>query len=263
MRESPSVRLVRCALAALALIAAGCGSGGEGARELTVCSGAGLIKPVEELRAAFERERGARVAVNYAGAGELMAQIAVDRRCDVFLPGADKYVEDADSKGWIAEGTIRDLVLHVPAIAVPRDNPARIRGPADLARPGVRIAVGDAAACAIGRVARAIFERGGVSDEALANVVVTAPTVNQLLIYVALREVDAAIVWQDMAAWSERQDKLSIVEIPREQNVIKTISTAVAAHSRRRELAREFNAFLASPTGRGVWERWGFEPCSD
>jgi molybdate transport system substrate-binding protein len=253
---------VRHTLVLFALCAACCG-GEDSARELTVCSGAGLIKPVEELRAAFERERGVRVVANYAGAGELMAQLAVEQRCDVFLPGASKYVEDADSRGWIGEGTIRDLVLHVPAIAVPRDNPARIRGLADLARPGVRVAVGDPTACAIGRVARAIFERNGIGDEVGDNLAVMAPTVNQLLIYVALREVDAAIVWLDMAAWSERQDKLSIVEIPREQNAIKTIATAVAAHSDRRELAREFNDFIASPAGRRAWERWGFTACSD
>lgn len=70
-----------------------------------------------------------------------------------------------------------------------------------------------------------------------------------------MAEIDAAIIWQDMAAWSERQEKLTIIEIPHEQNVIKTISSAVAAHSDHSDLAREFNAFMLSEQGRSVWEK--------
>jgi molybdate transport system substrate-binding protein len=255
--------VVYCALPALALCIA-CERGqADHSRELSVCCGAGLIKPVEDLRTAFERSRGVRVVVNYAGAGELMAQMEVKQRCDVFVPGARKYVEDARARGWVDEETIRDLVLHVPAIAVPRGNPAQIEGLADLGRPGVEVAVGDPAACAVGQVALKIFERNGIADKVRANVQVMAPTVNQLLLYVALAEVDAAIIWQDMAAWPERQGKLSIIEIPPEQNVVKMISTAVATNSDRGELARAFNDFMRSAKGHRVWKKWGFVPCND
>jgi len=92
---------------------------------------------------------------------------------------------------------------------------------------------------------------------------VMAPTVNQLLLYAAMTEVDAAIVWQDMTAWPAQEGKLKLIEIPPEQNVIKMISTAVATNSDRFELALAFNDFMRSATGHRVWEKWGFVPCYD
>jgi len=249
-------------LLTLVVLAASCGRAAD-KPALTICSGAGLIKPIEELRAAFERQRGVSVVASYAGVGELMARMGLEQRCDVFVPGAREYVEEAESRGWIRSGTTRDLVLHVPAIAVPRDNPARIEELDDLAGPGVEVAIGDPSACAIGRAATAIFERNGMGHAMQGNTKVMTPTVNQLLIYVALGEVDAAIVWQDVVAWAAQQERITLIEIPREQNEITTISTGVAAHSENAELARELNDFMGSPEGRRIWERWGFTAHTD
>jgi len=40
------------------------------------------------------------------------------------------------------------------------------------------------------------------------NTIVRTTTVNQLLIYVVSDEVDAAIIWEDMASWGEASGKL-------------------------------------------------------
>ena len=125
----------------------------------------------------------------------------------------------------------------------------------------MRVALGDPDACAIGRVARAILRERRIDEAVASNVKVRAPTVNQLLLYVTLSQVDAAIIWEDMASWAESEEKLTTVRIPEKDNRIKTISAAVAARSVQRETAKRFIEFIVSPHGRGIWSKWGFKPC--
>jgi molybdate transport system substrate-binding protein len=180
----------------------------------------------------------------------------------VLIPGAEKYTEDALKNGWIIGNTIRKLVLHVPVIAVPNGNPANVQGLMDLKKPGVRVAIGDPKAPAIGRVAKKILLKAGIWKQVEPNIKVYAPTVNQLLIYVALKQVDAAIIWGDLVTWAEGKGKLDVVPIEKEHNMIKTIPTAVCTKAGNRDLAFKFNDYIASKEGLKIWQKWGFEPCA-
>jgi molybdate transport system substrate-binding protein len=180
----------------------------------------------------------------------------------VFIPGAAKYTEDALKNGWIVKESIHNLVLHEPMIAVPQGNPAGITGLEDLARPGVKVALGDPKGPAIGRVSKKLLAKNKLSARVDANVTVFAPTVNQLLIYVALEQVDAAIIWGDLVTWAEGQGKVETVRIRPEKNIIMTIPTALTVQGRDNPLARAFNELMGSPEGMAVWKKWGFEPCA-
>jgi len=231
------------------------------AADLTVFSGAGLIKPMEELRANFQEAHQVVIDIHYGSSGEIFGMLAAGRPCDVLIPGAAKYTQDALKNGWVAEDTIRNLVLHTPVIAVSSGNPAGIRGLDDLARQGVRVAIGDPQAPAIGRVAKKILVAAGLWEKVQPNIEVYAPTVNQLLIYVALGQVDAAIIWEDLTAWAEGKGKIAVVPIDPTRNRVKTIPTAVCTQAADAQLARAFNQYVASPEGLAVWQKWGFTPC--
>jgi molybdate transport system substrate-binding protein len=229
-------------------------------RQLTVCSGAGLIKPMNELIANFENETGADVEVRYGGSAELFG-ILTSKECDIFIPGDYYYTRQAMDKNYVFNESVTNLTLHVPAIAVPDKNPKNISGLEDLANPGVKLALGDPNGPAIGKVSEAICEKAGILPEVENNTIVRTTTVNQLLIYVVSDEVDAAIIWEDMASWGEASGKLEIIPIPEEQNKIKTIPTAVSVYTKDPELAEAFNNYIAGDEAKENWEKWGFEPC--
>ena len=259
-------RTVLAGLVLLAVMAATVGLLGAGrapAEHLDVLCGAGLIKPMDELCLAFEEEQGIAVRVSYGGSGMLLGAFAAGQPCDLFMPGASRHVEDAAGRGWVVAETRRDVVYHVPVIAVPFDNPAGITGLADLARPGVRVALGDPKACAIGGVAERIFEQNDLTEGVHANVRVRTATVNELLVYLTVGQADAAILWQDLLNWPESAGKLKSIEIPPEQNVIRTIAAARATDSARPELADAFLQFITSDRGVLTWKNWGFKPCAE
>ena len=230
------------------------------AADLIIYSGAGLIKPMEELKGNFETLNKIGVDVHYGSSGEIFSQVAAGQPCDVLIPGAEKYTQDALKNGWVIEDSIKKLVLHVPVIAVPQGNPANITGLEDLAKEGVRVSIGDPKAPAIGRVAKKMLTKNGLWDTVTPNITVYAPTVNQLLIYVALKQVDAAIIWEDLVTWAEGKGKLEVVRIPKEQNIIMTIPTAVCTMAPNKDLALKFNEYVSSDEGMKIWKKWGFEP---
>ncbi|MBG0790480.1 MAG: molybdate ABC transporter substrate-binding protein [Desulfovibrionaceae bacterium] len=231
------------------------------AENLSLFAGAGLMKPLEEIRHNFEKKHGVSIDVHYGSSGEIFGMLGVGQTCDVFIPGAEKYTKDAIKNGWIEAATMKDIVKHVPVIVVPGGNSAQIKGLDDLARPGVRVALGDPKAAAIGKVAKKLLEKAGLMDKVKPNVVVFAPTANQLLIYAALGQADATINWLDVSTWAEGKGKVGIVRIDDKRNMIKTIPTAVHASAKDKPLALALNDYIASPEAIVIWEKWGFEPC--
>lgn len=233
------------------------------AADLMVFSGAGLMKPMEEMRKNFERQHGVTVGVHYGSSGEIFGMVAAGQPCDVLIPGAARYTMDALRNGWVEKETIRKLVLHVPTIAVPKGNPAKIRSLEDLTRKGVRVAIGDPKAPAIGRVSKKLLTQTQLWEKVQPNINVYAPTVNQLLIYVALDQVDAAIIWKDLTRWAEAKGKIEVIDIAPDKNIIKTIPTAVCSRTQNRELALQFNTYISTAEGLSIWRKWGFEVCAE
>ncbi|NPA69223.1 MAG: molybdate ABC transporter substrate-binding protein [Crenarchaeota archaeon] len=234
---------------------------------LVVLCGAGLMKPMNELVKMFENKYHVKIEVDYGGSGELFAKLEMGIG-DVFVPGSYYYIKIAQKKGLVIPNTIVNITLHIPVIAVPAGNPAHIRSLKDLLRPGVRIAIGNPNACAIGRVTIKIFKKNGLYSLFLEKLkhgeIVEAPTVNQLLLYVVTGQVDAAIIWEDLATWPQSRGKIEIIHIPAKENIIKTIAAAVTIYAEKNgnlKIAEEFVRFISSSEGLKIWEKWGFRPC--
>jgi len=225
---------------------------------LTIYAGAGLMKPMDELKVGFEQQYQIPVRLIYGGSGELFGMIAMRKAGDVFIPGAAKYVSDAVKQGLVQAEGQRSVCYHVPVILVPAGNPANVQSLQDLARPGVRVALADAKAAAIGKVSNALLKKNGLQEQVAKNVAVRPGTTNQLLIYAATGQVDACIAWEDQATWGQAKGKVDIVHIPSSQNALKTIPAAVVSYSKQAESAQDFIDYIASPEGKALWQKWGF-----
>ncbi len=225
---------------------------------LLVYCGAGLMKPMDELKAQYEETFKTPVQMIYAGSGELFGMIATRKNGDVYIPGAAKYTQDALKKGLVAAEGEAIICYHVPIILTPKGNPGNIQGLEDLSREGLRIALADPKAAAIGKVSSEILEKNGLMEKVAPNVVTRPSTVNQLLIYTATEQVDAVIAWEDQATWAQGKGKVVIVPIETSKNIIKTIPASVISYSQRSGEARQFIAFITSPEAKECWKKWGF-----
>jgi molybdate transport system substrate-binding protein len=222
---------------------------------LYLYAGAGLRPALDDLIAAFRRKTGTTVQCDYGGGGMIISRLRLSRQGDLFMPGDVWYVDLAADEGLVASKTT--VCWLVPVVLVPKGNPRGIRGLADLAAPGVRLGLGDPKACQVGRASQQIFEKNHIKAAAVeANLVYSSPTVNELGVQVKLGHLDAAIVWDAVAA--QYADSAEAIAIPPEENVVSQVAVAVLKSSKEPAAAKAFVEFLLSPEGQALFRKNGY-----
>ncbi len=222
-------------------------------QSLLVYCGAGMRKPMDEIGLLFEEKYGISVNYNYAGSNTLLSQMELTQKGDIYMPGATYYFDVAKEKGFTDYEQL--IAYHMPVIAVPKGNPANITSLDDLAKPGVKVILGDPKAAAIGNLGNKILEKNGIYEDVEKNIIARGATVNELVIYVSMNQADASIIWEDLVVNSE---KIETVAIPSEQNIIKIIPIGTLTFSEKKDAAKTFVDFVASSEGKTIFEKHGF-----
>lgn len=223
-------------------------------QSLMVHSGAGLSKAMDEMGQTFEEKYGAKVNFNYAGCAQLLGQMEINKKGDVFVGGSLNDMKIAQEKGFTDKYV--EVVYHVPAIAVPKGNPASITGLADLAKPGVKLVLGDEKSNAIGKKGAKIFAKNNLQEGIAKNVVARDATVNEIVTHIAMKQGDAGLIWEDNGF--EAKD-IEVISIPKDQNIIETVPVCVLSFTEKQELAQAFADFVSSEEGKAIFINHGFK----
>lgn len=219
---------------------------------LLLFCGAGIQSPVSEIVEEFNNSHKCSIEVDYAGSEVLLSRIKLKEKGDLYMPGDQSYVDIAAEAGMIESSIV--ACYFVPAILVAKGNPKNIISLHDLTRSGIRLGLGDANACAIGRQSRKIFARNNIPwVDVERNLAFQSMTVNELGIQIQTGSLDAVIVWDAVA--NQYLDQGELVDIPLEQNVISTVPVGVLKFSRHKALARQFAEFAASDPGRSIFRK--------
>jgi len=239
------------------------GSTGGQNQTITVLAGAGFVKVTNDLKTEFEKAHpGVTVNVKNGGSAELFGILETQKSADIFLPADYTYMQNAMNKGDVQNGTVKNITHNIPVIAVQKGNPKNITSLNGLANSGVKVAIGDPKAAAIGKTTEDILNKTGLNKTVQSNVVVKTTTVDQLLTYLVTGQTDAVIIWQDMATWPEGQGKIEVIQIPANETKVSTVPIAETAYTQNKNLAKEFEDFATGPQGTAIWEKWGFKPVS-
>lgn len=236
------------ALAALSL--AGCGSSGA---QLTVSAAASLDRALTQYGRQF---RGASVRLSVGGSDQLAAQIEQGAEPDVYLAANVALPAALNARRLVERPVV--FAANRLVIAVPRAA-ARVRSLADLARPGVAIAIGSASV-PVGEYARAALARLPSAEHAriVANVRSAEPDVAGVVAKVAEGAVDAGFVYAtDVAA---DRDRVRAIALPASIAPRVAYAAAVVSASGHQAQARAFVDGLLSGAGAAALRRAGFEP---
>ena len=246
-----SISAVVMAVLLITIGVLGCAS--EKAASLMVYSGAGMRKPMDEIGQVFQEKYGTQVTYNYAGSNALLSQMELTKEGDAYMPGETMYIDIAKEKGLTDYQQL--VCYHIPIITVPKGNPANITCLEDLAKPGVKLVWGDPQVAAIGKTGKGILEKNGLYEAAWANVIATMPTMNEVMLQIALGQADASINWYDTV---KSVEDIEVVKIPKEQNAIEIIPIGVTTFTKYPETAKKFVDFCASDEGLAIFEKHGF-----
>jgi molybdate transport system substrate-binding protein len=253
MRRPPAV--LAAALAAAAVLA-GCGGDGGAAPpdglsgRVTVFAAASLVESFNEIGQRFEEANpGTEVEFSFGASSGLATQITEGAPADVFA-SASPATMDRVSATEAAQAP-RIFAENQMQIAVPPDNPAGIATLADLARPGVKVAL-----CApevpCGTVAREVFRKAGVT----VTPVTDEQDVKATLTKVQLGEVDAGLVYAtDVKAAGV---KVKGIAIPDDVNAVTPYPITTIRGSGNPDLAKAFVDHVLSADGAAVLADAGF-----
>jgi molybdate transport system substrate-binding protein len=223
--------------------------------ELHLYAGAGLRVPAEIIIKNFEEATGHTVTVEWAGMGQLLTRFKTTNTGDVFLSGAESYVDEIKKDGNVLLD--KRLVYHTAVMAVRRDKAAGINSFEDLAKSDLRLAVGDPEAIALGKSGEVMLERSGFGDELRKKIVVRATTGPQLSMYIFNGDVDAAIMGRSDAV--KNPDKVVLLPIP--PGTPQEISAIAAlATSEHPEAAKQLVEWFAKPESIAVFVNEGYLP---
>ena len=222
---------------------------------LLVNSGAGFSKVMDAVGEAFTEKYGAQVNFNYANMAQLLSQLEISKQGDALVCATINDMEIAMEKGFTDEYV--EVAYHTPAIAVPKGNPAGITGLEDLAKPDVKLILGDKEATAIGKKGTKIFEKNNLNLTDIENNVVSrTTTVNEVVTNIGLKQADAGLVFEDNVTGIEN---IEMIPIPKEQNAIDRVPVCVLNFTQNAELAQAFVDFIVSEEGKAIFTEHGFE----
>ena len=252
--------LLAAAMTAGSLLLAGCGtastattsqSGSTGLTgTLEVFAAASLKESFTRLGNEFHAAHpGVSVVFNFGPSNGLALQITQGAPADVFAAASPDTMQTVVSAGDATDP--RTFATNVLEVATPPDNPAGVTSLADLARPGVKVAVCQAQV-PCGAAATALFAKNRLTVHPVTYEV----DVKAVLTKVQLGEVDAGLVYTTDVHAAGTQ--VRGVPIPAADNVSTTYPIAALTTSPDRAAADAFVAFVLSPAGTSALAAAGF-----
>jgi len=226
---------------------------------VVVFAGAASAPVLEDARRIFEARYGVRVELRLGGSGSVLSAMRISKMGDLFIPGSPEYLVQAASFGVvnITTGHVRVFAYLVPAIIVQKGNPKKIISIEDLARPGIRVGIGDPKSVCVGLYAKDLLERAGLWENVSRNIVVYAQSCDATAGLIPAGAVDAIIGWHVFRDWTP--DKSDIIWIsPSKIPKIAYIAGAVSTFAKHRPSAEWFLDFLASRDGQAIWAKYGY-----
>ncbi len=231
-----------------------------GQERLLVFAGSASKPATEEAAKAFEKKSGIKVDLLFGGSGYVLSQMKLSHQGDLYFPGSSDYMQIAKAQGLVDPKSERIVVYLVPAINVPKGNPKQIHSLADLARPGIKVAIANPEGVCLGSYAVEILEKNFTPKQKAQfrkNLVGYTGSCAKTANAVALGQADAVIGWRVFEHWNP--DRIETIPLkPNEIVRIGYIPIAISKYSSHPKLAQKFIDFLTSSEGQKIFAKYHY-----
>jgi molybdate transport system substrate-binding protein len=221
-----------------------------------------------KLAADFEKMYpGHKVVFNLDGTQALKTQVQNGAYADVFISASNTYTTELTKGGYFIDGSVKPLTSNYVIVILPAGNPANIRSLADLAKPGVKIAMedksvpaGTATVACLKNLAKSTYDNDW-NTSVYKNVVTYELSEPAVATKVNLGEVDAGFVYESTYTAAPKDTYLAIT-IPKKDNYLQTYTIGLLKGSTSKGAAADFETFMLSSAGQQDLRDYGFRPIS-
>ena len=226
---------------------------------ITVGAAISLKDALWDVARQYKADTGRDVRLTFASSGQLMVQVRNGAPIDVFIPAAQRQMNELAAAGLVDGRTRRvvarnELVLIAPADA--KSPPTSFRDLADARHK--RVALGDPRTVPAGEYAAQVLDAlkiaGAVRGRAVYGV-----NVRQVLDYVEQGEVAAGVVYAtDARAAGPKVRVVARADAATHAPIV--YPAAVVSASRRADAGRQFLEYLSSDAAQKTLAARGFVP---
>ena len=233
------------------------------ATTLNVFAAASLKESFNMIAAKYTRAHpNITVKLNLAGSQILEQQVASGAPADVFASADQTTMQKAVDAGLVGNSQV--FVKNRLTVIIPAANPGNINTLKDLSRKGVMIDIGAPPVPAgkyslqvLAKMAQSSNYGPAYENAVKANFVSQETDVKAVVNKVQLGEVDAGFVYvTDVTA--AVSNKIKMIDIPDNFNVIAQYPIAVTKSSAHSNDARAFVQYILSPEGQAVLQQYHF-----
>ncbi len=227
-------------------------------KEITVFAGSASKPALDEAASVFEKQTGVKVYLTYGGSGTVLSQMELSKTGDIYIPGSPDYLVKAENKKIIDPSSTMIVAYLIPAINVQAGNPKNIQSISDLAKPGIKVGIGNPTTVCVGLYAVEILDHNNLLAGVFKNIVTQASSCDNTAALISLKSVDAVIGWSVFQDWDPQNINtvyLEAEQIPR----LAYIPAAISNFTQEKEAAEAFINFLTSPSGQEMFRKWGYD----
>jgi molybdate transport system substrate-binding protein len=223
---------------------------------LIMCGAAN--KPVmEDIAKQYEKETGIKVNLILGGSGTLLSQIEMSKKGDIYLPGSPDYIIKANNKKLIYPDSVKKVCYLVPAILVQKGNPKNINSLEDLAKPGIRVGIGNPETVCLGLYGIELLEKNNMLDKVIKNVVTFGGSCSKTANLIVFKSVDVILGWKVFHSWTPEKSEFVAIDpdkIPR----ISYIPISIPAYAKDKIESQKFIDYVLSEKGKQFYKKWGY-----
>jgi molybdate transport system substrate-binding protein len=226
--------------------------------KLVIFAAASLKDALDEVNAAFQRDKGRETATSYAASSTLAKQIEAAAPADIFISADLDWMDYLAKKNLIKPATRTNLLGNRLVLIAPVNSTVKLaigpNFPLAQALGTGRLAIADPSGVPAGKYGKAALEELGVWSS-VTDRLAPAENVRATLILVSRGEAPLGIVYQTDAVADKGVKILGIFPDNTHPPIIYPIA-AVATSTNPGDA--EYIAYLEAPAARTIFDKQGF-----
>jgi molybdenum ABC transporter molybdate-binding protein len=173
--------------------------------------GGAMLRPaLEKTIREFEQREGCSVTCVWNGCGILVAQMKAGAKPDLYFACDQSFMTSVKDHF----PSPRDVSINQLVILVKKGNPHGIKELKDLAKPGLRVGIGNEKQCALGVITQETFVQSRLQKAIEENVVTRKPTGDMLVNDLRAGALDSVVAYISNAAGAGTELEAIRVDMP-------------------------------------------------
>lgn len=218
----------------------------------------GMIEPFFVLKRQFTKRTGKRINIHFNNAVVLLRKIRRGERPDILVTPGELEMRMMIDEGYIDPKSVRTFGTFHMVLVVPKENRARVRTLADLAKPSIKhVAIAEPSLNSAGFYAKKILENAGLWDK-VERKLVTHWHALEAAAFVCKGRVDVGIYYATCPFKSgpqklkevgvrEQQPYRIVYTIPQKLYPPVKVQAGILKEAGHKQLAKQFIEFMLEP----------------